>query len=420
MSNVSKRRKEGTKARIKSMGDHQEFLKRISKTLYYGQLPTLPCLSLPVTEISCSLWSDSQRGRSLRRLHLDAAAGIARSACVSPCALVLAILYLERLHACSPDYLAATHPADLFLVSLMVGNKFLQDDGEDDEVICSEWAVSGGMDLKQLKKLEIDFLNAIDWKVYVSEDEFQERLRWLERQVALKQAQLRGFFTYTDLAATCEPALLAELVRAVSSTCLALTLSYVSSLMAFVTSTLVISQAWLPTLQYVAATRSASLTTVDSSVISSNMNAELPVFHNATTDTSDEDVLEEPALSDALRCCTRWLRYQETTAPRKWYETVVISDLKLYESWWSETSVLNWLYQSSLINPMQRWLEKINEYGALISNELGSYGLLNSVEKAKGIDQCYEYGHSGGSRRCVSTWLNLSRLSALMATAADR
>lgn len=43
----------------------------------------------------------------------------------------------------------------------MVGNKFLQDDGEDDDVICSEWAASGGLELNQLKKLEIDFLNAI-------------------------------------------------------------------------------------------------------------------------------------------------------------------------------------------------------------------------------------------------------------------
>lgn len=31
------------------MGDHKEFLKRITKTLYYGELPTLPSLSLPVT-----------------------------------------------------------------------------------------------------------------------------------------------------------------------------------------------------------------------------------------------------------------------------------------------------------------------------------------------------------------------------------
>lgn len=43
----------------------------------------------------------------------------------------------------------------------MVGNKFLQDDGEDDEVISSEWATSGGLDIKQLNKLELEFLDAI-------------------------------------------------------------------------------------------------------------------------------------------------------------------------------------------------------------------------------------------------------------------
>lgn len=43
----------------------------------------------------------------------------------------------------------------------MLGNKFMQDDGEDDQVICSEWATSGGIDLNLLKKLEVDFLDAI-------------------------------------------------------------------------------------------------------------------------------------------------------------------------------------------------------------------------------------------------------------------
>lgn len=43
----------------------------------------------------------------------------------------------------------------------MVGNKFLQDDGEDEEVMCSEWAESGGLDLSHLKKLELDFLHAM-------------------------------------------------------------------------------------------------------------------------------------------------------------------------------------------------------------------------------------------------------------------
>lgn len=43
----------------------------------------------------------------------------------------------------------------------MVGNKFLQDDGEDEEVMCSEWAESGGLDLSHLKKLELEFLRVM-------------------------------------------------------------------------------------------------------------------------------------------------------------------------------------------------------------------------------------------------------------------
>lgn len=43
----------------------------------------------------------------------------------------------------------------------MVGNKFLQDDGEDEEVICSEWAASGDLELGHLKKLELEFLSAM-------------------------------------------------------------------------------------------------------------------------------------------------------------------------------------------------------------------------------------------------------------------
>lgn len=76
-------------------------------------------------EISCEVWSEAQRGRSLRRLHGDAAASIARQACVSPCALVLALLYLERLNACNPDYIASSSPADLFLVSLVWAQFFI-------------------------------------------------------------------------------------------------------------------------------------------------------------------------------------------------------------------------------------------------------------------------------------------------------
>ncbi|XP_068629767.1 protein CNPPD1 [Battus philenor] len=412
MSSISKRRKEGSKAKIKTLGDHDEFLKRITKTLYYGELPNLPCLSLPVTEISCELWSVAQRGRSLRRLRADAAAGIARSACVSPCALVLAILYLERLKTCNKEYLTAAAPADLFLVSLMVSNKFLQDDGEDDEVICSEWAASGGLGLQELKRLEVEFLNAIDWNVYVNERSFETGLLWLERQVALRQANLRGFFTYSDLAATCDGALLANLVRSFSAACAAATLSYLASLMTLVTSTLVISQAWLPALQYAAAR--GALSAVDTNIMTQEPDL-IPYVANSTLDHIPDILLsEEPSVAEPPKCCLKWVQYQERMDTKKsWFNNFMVIDMKSYEPWWSKTPLLNWLYQSSLINPMQRWLEIVDEYSDLFKKKLFNSGYVSTL-------QCSEYLKGDEKQQCVRQWLNLSKLSVLMASISDR
>ncbi|VVC98580.1 unnamed protein product [Leptidea sinapis] len=406
MSNISKRKKEGSRTKIKSMGDHKEFLKRITKTLYYGQLPTLPCLSLPVTEISCEVWSGAQRGRSVRRLHADAAARIAHSACVSPCALVLAVLYLERLQRCNPEYLANTAPADLFLVSLMVSNKFLQDDGEDDEVICSEWAVSGGLELQQLKRMELEFLKAIEWNVFVSEKSFDYGLCWLERQVALRQAQQRGFFTYSDLAASSHGRLLADTLGSVSGACVALALSYLTSFLTVVTSTLLISHAWLPMLHYMAA-RGTHLTTLDTELTT---NIHQGVLVNNSTIDLLTDILAEQTVTDSITCCQKWQKYQDQMETKKnWNDGVVVNDWKLFETWWSKTSVLNWLYQSSLINPMQRWLEKINEYMDLVRSSLMD-------EDKSYMEQC----HVDGRRNCIRQRLNLSKLSFFTTSVSDR
>lgn len=43
----------------------------------------------------------------------------------------------------------------------MVASKFLHDDGEDDEVIVAEWAISGKITVTKIKELEKDFLSAI-------------------------------------------------------------------------------------------------------------------------------------------------------------------------------------------------------------------------------------------------------------------
>jgi len=145
------------------MGNHNEFLSRIKKTLYYGKLPSTERFSLPVSELAAGLFSEVKSGHSLKRLDLEEAAALSRNACVSPCSLVLAVLYLERLKTCNPDYLQRVAPSELFLVSMMVASKFLHDDGEVDEVFNDEWAASAGLNVKDINNFERDFLQAIHW-----------------------------------------------------------------------------------------------------------------------------------------------------------------------------------------------------------------------------------------------------------------
>ena len=82
----------------------------------------------------------------------------------------------------------------------MVASKFLHDDGEEDEVFNDEWAKSGAMEKKELNELELNFLSAIDWSIYVSSDEYEQTTQNIELAVALKQVGDRGgWTTYSDL-----------------------------------------------------------------------------------------------------------------------------------------------------------------------------------------------------------------------------
>lgn len=56
---------------------------------------------------------------TLERLDVEEASKISRNACVSPCSLILALLYLEKLKDCNPEYLQQVAPSKLFLVSLV-------------------------------------------------------------------------------------------------------------------------------------------------------------------------------------------------------------------------------------------------------------------------------------------------------------
>lgn len=229
--------------------EHNEFMKRIRKSLYYSKLPVINSLSLPVTELAAELFTEVKSGHTLEKLDVEEASRISRNACVSPCSLVLALLYIERLKNCNPEYLLQVAPSELFLVSLMVASKFLHDDGEEDEVFNKEWANSGQVTISQMNKLEKDFLAAIDWTVLVQHQDFWERLQQLEKNVAYREVHKRRWCTYTELSClmnTVQLIRIAQTLISVSSICLA---TYAAGLATLLGSTLVahfIVQSCLP------------------------------------------------------------------------------------------------------------------------------------------------------------------------------
>merc|ERR1712123_410279 len=181
---------------------HDALSDRFCKTLYYGKQPTSDRPSLAFTNIAVDEFTNvglDALGEKLGRLDMTRAADITRNACAGPNSLVLALLYLDKLRKRNPDYLTTVSSADLFLVSLMVASKFLHDDGEEDEVFNDEWASSGGIDTKELNRLELSFLSALDWRIYVDNQEFEQAVEKVETDIAFKEVSKRGWASYTDL-----------------------------------------------------------------------------------------------------------------------------------------------------------------------------------------------------------------------------
>ena len=56
-----------------------------------------------------------------------------------------------------------------------------------------------GIDLSELGRLEVEFLNALDWRCHVDKDQFISVLRSFELQLALSQSEKTGMFTYNTI-----------------------------------------------------------------------------------------------------------------------------------------------------------------------------------------------------------------------------
>ncbi|XP_010213635.1 PREDICTED: protein CNPPD1, partial [Tinamus guttatus] len=178
----------------------QQLSERVRKRLYYGwdKECSLDNLSSPVADIAVELLQKVAPS-PIRRLQKKYVAHVSREACISPCSMMLALVYIERLRHRNPEYLQQISSSDLFLISMMVASKYLYDEGEEEEVFNDEWGAAGKVDVQTVNTLEMNFLSAVDWSLYTDPRELFEVLSWLEGRVAEKQGTWRGWFTYTDL-----------------------------------------------------------------------------------------------------------------------------------------------------------------------------------------------------------------------------
>lgn len=162
---------------------HQKLSARIRRRLYYGWDLETDCsleeLSSPVADITVELLQKAAPS-PIRRLQKKYVAHVSREACISPCAMMLALVYIERLRHRNPDYLQHVSSSDLFLISMMVASKYLYDEGEEEEVFNDEWGAAGGVAVPTLSALERSFLSAMDWRLYTDPREIFEVLSWLE------------------------------------------------------------------------------------------------------------------------------------------------------------------------------------------------------------------------------------------------
>uniref|UniRef100_A0A182PED2 Protein CNPPD1 n=1 Tax=Anopheles epiroticus TaxID=199890 RepID=A0A182PED2_9DIPT len=267
--------------------DHEEFLDRIKKTLYYGS-SKVRCtkISRPLADYAADVFSESHRGHSLSRLNFATVGNLS----VTPCSLILAMIYLDRLNATDPTFVRRITPSELFIVSMMVSTKFYC--GYDEDIYLSAWAEYGNMTPDQMKALELEFLDAMNWNAYVSKHDFFAKLKIVEKVLAKRQGLTRGWLTYTELINFLPSFAMAKQLIHYSTV---LAVSYTASVMTIAGAFLLASNLHLPgNLLY------RGSTSLESNNISSRCPLSPPPKVDTMVDSSGVSVDDTDTLEDCI------------------------------------------------------------------------------------------------------------------------
>ncbi|CAF3420522.1 unnamed protein product [Rotaria sp. Silwood1] len=112
-------------------------------------------------------------------LNIDCA--LALSVCKSrnlpSCVFVLSLLYMKRLRSLrSSSALAKINnltTKELYLIATLIADKYLIDEGEDEQLFNSELAELTGITIERINLIERQVLLSLDWNLHVSNDEYK-------------------------------------------------------------------------------------------------------------------------------------------------------------------------------------------------------------------------------------------------------
>ncbi|KAL8565065.1 hypothetical protein ACOMHN_005268 [Nucella lapillus] len=177
----------------------KNFRKHIQKTLYSGQLESAHN-PLNLTEVAVEFFQDLNPSEpDYDQVDLEMASEISSQETVSPASMVMSMMYARRLQRKRMDHSRKLSSSDLFLISMMMASKYLYDEGVDEEVFNDEWAENAGVDNEEINKMELDFLDALEWELFIREEDFEQAMLSIEKSIAMREGQRRGWFSYTDL-----------------------------------------------------------------------------------------------------------------------------------------------------------------------------------------------------------------------------
>ena len=102
---------------------HDEFLKRIRKTLYISSpsVSNYQEISRPLAHYAAEIFSETHKGHSLNRLNNVTVANLNASSC----SLIIAMIYLDRINDMDPMFARRITPTEMFLVSMVCSLIFL-------------------------------------------------------------------------------------------------------------------------------------------------------------------------------------------------------------------------------------------------------------------------------------------------------